>query len=162
MIYDLEQMIRDTETLFKAKLNTEIVLINTQKNDSIVLDQIPADQYVIFTLDDRVNNFKTPWIQIGIADTPLGESSLETAIEKNVITIQVALFDINEKERKNTFYKLLRYQKAIKQVLLKNPDLFQGYSSPLMQSLPPAAFPLDSRLIILTMGVNITATITSN
>ena len=57
-LYDEEQMIRDIETTFKAKLNDEIAVINAEKADSLTLDTIASDKYIFETLDKRVQNYK--------------------------------------------------------------------------------------------------------
>ena len=59
-------------------------------------------------------------------------------------------------------YKLLRYRRALKQVIMKNPEIFRGYAKPLMASLKPDAFPYDSRNVILTIGIDIRASVTAN
>lgn len=166
MIYDEEQMIRDIETTFKANLNTEIGLINTEKGtisgDPLFIEDIPSDKYVFETLDKRLLNFKGFFIIYGLVDTPIREANTENYIEDTTITFQVATFDKGEKERSNTLYKLLRYRRALKQVIIKNPDIFRSYAKPLVGSLKPDSFPFSSKSIILTIGLDIRASVTAN
>lgn len=166
MIYDEEEMIRDIETLFKSKLNEEIDCINTQKNavagDVLFLDQIPADKYIFETLDSRLLNYRGFFILYGLMDTPIRESNESNFIEDVTITFQVATFDKGEKTRSNTLFKLLRYRRALKQVIIKNPDVFRNYAKPLMASLKPDAFPYDRKNIILTIGIDVKASVTAN
>ena len=98
----------------------------------------------------------------GLKDTPVRETNTETFLEEVEITFQIATFDKGEKERKNTLYKLLRYRRALKAVILKNPDVFRGYAKPLMKSLKPDAFPYDNKNIILTVGIDIKASVTAS
>ncbi len=166
MLYDEEFMIRDIETLYKSKLNAEIDLINTEKGaapgDALFIENIPSDKYIFETLDSRLLNYKGFFILYGIVDTPIREQQIDNFIEDLTITFQVATFDRGEKERSNTMYKLLRYRRAIKQVIMNNPDVFRNYAKPLVASLKPDAFPYDRKNIILTIGVNIKASVTTN
>ncbi len=162
MMYDEENMIKDIETLFKAKLNDEIDLINTEKNDTLTLDHIPSDKYIFETLDSRLLNYRGFFILFGLVDTPVRETATANLIEEVVITFQVATFDKGEKDRSNTMYKLLRYRRALKQVIMNNPDVFRNYAKPLIASLKPNAFPYDRNKIILTIGIDVKASVTAN
>ena len=164
--YDEEQMIRDAETAFKAQLNTEIGLVNTEKGatlgDALFLEDIPSEKYIFETLDSRLLNYKGFFILYGLVDTPLRGANIDNFIEDVTITFQVATFDKGEKERSNTLYKLLRYRKALKKVVMKNPDMFRNYAKPLMASLKPDSFPYDRKNIILTIGIDLKASVTAN
>lgn len=162
MMYDEELMIKDIEAIFKLKLNTEIDLINVEKNDALILENIPSDKYIFETLDSRILNYKGFFIMYGLIDTPLREISTDNALEDVMVTFQVGTFDKGEKTRANTLYKLLRYRRALKQVIMKNPDMFRGYAKPLMASLKPDAFPYQNKSIILTIGIDIKASVTAN
>ena len=166
MMYDEEYMIRDVETLFKNKLNDEIDCINTEKGavsgDALFLDHIPSEKYIFETLDKRLLNYTGFFILFGLVDTPLREANTNNFIEDVTLTFQVATFDKGEKARSNTMYKLLRYRRALKQVIMKNPDVFRNYEKPLMASLKPDAFPYSSKKIILTIGIDIKASVTAN
>lgn len=161
MFYDEELMIKDIEAVMREKLNDEITAINTEKNDSLTLDTIPDDKYIFETLDSRVLNYKGFFILYGLVDTPLREANIESFIEDVTITFQVATFDRGEKERKNTLYKLLRYRRALKQVIMKNSDVFRNYAKPLMASLKPDGFPYDRNNTILTIGIDIKASVSA-
>jgi len=161
-MYDEEWMIRDIEATFKEKLDAEITCINTEKNDALVLDLIPSEKYIFETLDSRLLNYKGFFILYGLVDTPIRESNINNFLEDVVVTFQVATFDRGEKERSKTMYKLLRYRRALKQVIMKNPDMFRGYAKPLVSSLKPDVFPYDRNNVILTIGIDIKASVTAN
>lgn len=166
MMYDEELMIRDIETIYKNKLNDEIDCINNEKGavsgDTLFLEPIPSDKYIFETLDKRLLNYRGFFILFGLVDTPIREQSTDNFIEDVTVTFQVATFDKGEKERSNTMYKLLRYRRALKQVIMKNPDVFRNYAKPLMASLKPDSFPYSNKKIILTIGVDIKASVTAN
>lgn len=165
MMYDEEQMIRDIENTFKTKLNDEIDCINTEKGvivgDPLYIDHIPAEKYIFETLDSRVNNYTGFFIMYGLVDTPIRDQNTQSFIEDVIVTFQVATFDNGEKTRSNTLYKLLRYRRALKQVVMKNPGMFRNYAKPIMASLKPDAFPYDSKKIVLTIGIDIKASVTA-
>jgi len=166
MIYDEEEMIKDIEKLFKEKLNTEIDAINAEKNsvkgDALFIENIPESKYIHETLDSRILNYKGFFVMFGLVDTPIREANTENFIEDVTITFQVATFDKGEKTRSNTMYKLLRYRRALKQVIIKNSDVFRNYAKPQMASLKPDAFPFDRKNVILTIGINVKASVTAN
>ena len=166
MMYDEEQMIRDIETVFKNNLNNEIDTINTEKGEvsgnPLFLDHIPSDKYIFETLDKRILNYRGFFIMYGLIDTPIRDAQQGNFIEDVTVTFQIATFDKGEKARSNTMYKLLRYRRALKQVVMKNPDMFRSYAKPLTASLKPDAFPYDSKKIILTIGIDIKASVTAN
>lgn len=166
MIYDEELMIKDVEALFKSNLNDEIAAINIEKGafigDALFLEDIPTEKYIFESLDSRILNYKGYFVMYGIVDTPIRDIQEDNFVEDLTMTFQVATFDKGEADRKNTFYKLLRYRRAIKTVLKKNPDVFRNYAKPQMASLKPDAFPYSNKRVILTIGIDIKASVTSN
>lgn len=163
MIYDEEQMIRDVEFLFKEKLSEQITLINKEKNDALVLETIPDDKYIFETLDGRkLLNYRGFFILYGLVSTGVQASTIENFIEDVTMTFQIATFDKGEKDRTNLMYKLLRYRRALKQVIIKNNNVFRGFAKPLITSLKPDAFSYNNNKVILTIGIDIKAAVTAN
>ena len=164
--YDEELMVRDLETLFKAKLNTEIGLINTEKGavsgNALFMEDINSNKYIFESLHKSALNFKGFFILFGLVDTPIKEQNIESFLEDVVVQFEVATFDNGEKERSSTMYKLLRYRRALKQVIIKNPEVFRGYAKPLLASLKPSAFPYDSKNIVLLSGITVKALVTAS
>lgn len=162
MIYDEECIVKDIETLFKTKLNAEILIINAEKNDDIVLETIPADKYVYETLDESLLNFKGFFVLYGMADPgTLKEVSSATILEDVMITVQIATFDGGEKYREKLLRKLIRYRRALRATIINNPDVFRGYAKPLMTSLKPNAFMLG-KSVVLSVGIDIKASVSGN
>ena len=161
MLYDEEMMIDDLEALCKAGLNAEIDAINAEKNDSLVLANIPSDKYVYETLGESVLNFKDFFVMFGVSNPGgLKEASTGNVIEDVTMYLQVATFDSGEAQRANTIKKLLRYRRALRSLIIKNPDVFRGYAKASLASLMPTAFEFN-RNIIITVGVNIQASVTA-
>jgi len=161
-MYDEEYMIKDAATLFKTKLNTEIALINAEKADSLVLDEISSDKYIFETLDERALNIKGFFIIYGFLDTPLREANINNVIEDVTMYFHVCTFDNGEVDRSKTLYKLLRYRRALKQVIMKNTDVFRNYAKPLVAGLKPDALPYSKNFVILHIGIDIKASVTAN
>lgn len=161
MMYDEEMIIKDLITLVKSKFNTKVSAINAEKNDALTLDTIADDKYIFETLDSRILNYKGFWIMYGITENPVKEKSNGNVIEDVTITVQVATFDRGDKERSNTFYRLLRYRRVLREIIIENPEVFRGYANSLVASLKPSAFPFDDNNVILTIGVDVTASITA-
>lgn len=166
MIYDEENAIEDLLSLFQTKLNNEIVLINTEKNavlgDPRFIASLPSDKYIFETLDSGILNYSGFFVRYGFVDTPPSQVSEVNFIEDTTMYFEVCTFDNGEKTRANTFYKLLRYRKAMRETLRKNPDVFRSYAKPLIASLKPTAFPYSNKSIILSIGLDIRASMTAN
>lgn len=166
MIYDEENMIDDAVALFKAELTNEIDAVNLEKGavsgDALFLDNISNQDYIFETLDSTVLNIAGYFVMYGLKTTNPTSPSIDNFIDGVTMTFLVATFDNGEENRQETLKKLLRYRKALKQVIMKNPDVFRGYAKPLVASLKPDAFPFDRKNIILTMGVDIIASVTAN
>lgn len=161
-LYDTEQMIRDLEALYKAQLNTEITAVDTDKADSITLDQIPTDQYFMVVLNKRVLNIRGFFIFFDITENPPQQVQLDNFQENVTLRVSACTLDSGQADLDELVFRLFRYQRAIKQVLFNNLDVFKGYSKPLVKALEPAAFPLSNKVDILSMGIQVTASITSN
>jgi hypothetical protein len=56
MAYDIEGLLTNIETILKANLNTKITAINSEKNDSIVLDSVLDASYQ-YDMDDKEANY---------------------------------------------------------------------------------------------------------
>ncbi len=165
MKYDEELIIKDLEELFKAELNNTIDCVNTDKGsiagDPLYIDHIPSDKYIFETLHKGLLNYKGFFIRYGIADTPVREASEENYLEDLRIYFEIATFDKGEKNLNNLMFKLLRYRRALKSVIMNNPDVFRGYAKPLIASLKPTAFPYNSQYSILAIGVEVQASFTT-
>lgn len=166
MTFDEELAVIALEKAFKNDLNTEIDKVNTEKGsiigDVLFLENIPNDKFIFESLDSRILNYEGFFVFYGFVDTEPKSAQVDNYIDDVVMGISIGTFDNGEEDRSNTLYKLLRYRKALKQVVFKNPDMFSGYAKPLVSSLKPSAFPFDNKTVILSIGLEITASITAN
>jgi hypothetical protein len=166
MQYDEEFIISDLETLFKAELNTFIDCVNTEKGsvsgDPLFIPNIPTDKYCFETLNKSVNNYKGFFVVFGVTDTPIRDQQENNYIEDLTVAFEICTFDNGTRNMNNKFYQLLRYRRALKAVIMKNPDVFRGYAKPLVGSLKPTAYPYDKQRAILSIGIEIKASVTAN
>lgn len=162
--YDEEFILDDCIAAFKKSLNTEIAKINAEKlsiGDTLVLDPIADDNYVFATLSESHLNYKGFFLMYDLSDPgALKEASPEAQAEDATVTVMIGVFDQGEKERSNLLRKLLRYRRALREVVINSPDMFRGHAKPLLASLKPNAFEFN-RVIVLTSGVDIKASITA-
>lgn len=166
MTYDEEFMVQDLVDLYKEKLGAEIDCINAEKGatlgDPLFLAQIPTDKYVPTTMGvKQLLNYTGFWLSYGISDTPIKAQQSGNYLEDLMVSIEIATFDNGTKDSEIIFKKFLRYRRALKNVIMKNPDVFRGYGQPLVGSLKPAAFPYSSKKVILAIGLDIKASMTA-
>lgn len=160
-LYDEEYMASDLEALLKAQLPAEIAIINADKNDSLTLASIANDKYVFETLSESMLNFEGFFLMYGISDAgTIKEASTGNVIEDVTFTVQIATFDKGEASRLNTLKKLLRYRRALRSVIINNPDVFRGYAKASLASLRPNAFEFN-RKVVLTCGIDVKASLTA-
>lgn len=164
-VYDEEYMIEDFIACMQANLNAEITLVNTDKGavagDSRYLDQIPNDSYIFAALDETTINYKGFFILYDLMDTPINKVQNSNALENVQLSFEVCTFDELNDNRNETLFKLLRYRRAVKNVVMKNPEIFRGYAKALMTSLKPNALPYSEKATILKAGIEVTASVTT-
>ena len=163
VIYDEENVLKDLLACFQANFSTAIACVNTVKNDSIILEDIPLDMWSMVSLDSSVLNYRGFFIMYGFVDNNLTEVQADNWLEPVATRFEVCTFDNGERDRSETLYRLIRYRRALKDILLKNLDVLQGYSKPLIKSLEPSAFPFPgTQDFIISVGIDIKAMITAN
>lgn len=117
MKYDVENLLTDIESFLKSDLNTKLAAIDTEKNDSITLDQISTSRgYACQMLDDVVMNEKA-FVFYGIEDV---ETKGLGGVTAGVYTISVLALLSDDGNDANILKRLLRYQRALKEVVEEN------------------------------------------
>jgi len=158
--YDAERVVKDTLEIYQTKLNTIIDCINTEKNDSVILENIENDKYVFGVITENMLNFDSPFIMYGMEPTTPKEAQANNFVKEVRVSFRVFMPDCGNAERDNEFYKLLRYQRALETVIVKNCDVYRGYGKPKVTSLTPDAFEYNSK-VFLHIGVEISVSITA-
>lgn len=165
-MYDEELALKDIIDEFKNGLNAQIDCINTNKGaapaDSLYIPNIPDTKYIPVTLGvKQLLNYTGFFISYGIADTPIREASQVNYMEDFTVMVEVATFDSGNRNPEILYTQFLRYRKAMKNLIMKNPDILRGYGKLSVGSLKPAAFPYSNKKVILSIGLNIKASFTA-
>lgn len=163
VIYDEENVLKDLLACFQANFASAIACVNTVKNDSLTLEDIPTDQWLMVSLDSSTLNYGDFFVMYGFVDNKITEVQEDNWLEPVAVRFEVCTFDNGERDRSETLYKLIRYRRALKSILAKNPDVLQGYSKPLAKSLEPTAFPFpNTQDFVISVGLDIQAMITAS
>jgi len=117
---DTEQILYGMDAALKTRLNAEIGLINTEKADAVVL--LPVDNAAIFVqqLNDKTINYD-PYIIHGISAEAITSAGRSSASRTSLFIVLA----ISSQNVDNIPKRLLRYSRAIKQVVLKEFDTFK-------------------------------------
>jgi len=160
-IYDVEQFLRDIETLYKAKLNDEIAVINAEKTD-FTLSDISDNAWYFQELAKQAFSYKN-FVVYGILDDP---RTLDTMSDNYIREVKVFLEVVipvdGGKKTEAEIYKLLRYSRALESVALKNYDRLSRRVTRLkFETLKPNMIDIDDRLRIRSAGIVISAALTA-
>ena len=161
--YDAELFLQDIETLFKAKLNTKIDEINTEKNtntpetrDNFTLQTIGDDFWFLQQLPTIWN--AKQFVIYGFQDLKLVGQQYDGAIQEMKVFIEVALPDRGDRRYKSDIYKNLRYTRALQEVAMENYDSIRGYGKLTVDALTPTTIAVGDK-VLRSSGVVITASI---
>lgn len=113
--YDVESLITDIQSVLSSNLNTKLSTIDTEKNDGMTLTTVASAAYFL-DMDDKAANFN-PIVLIGESEN-IGEGIGPATSEK--VTIQVALILNDNGTDLNIVKRMLRYRRALKEVIEDN------------------------------------------
>ena len=164
MIFDTEMVIDAFKAIFQSDLNAEIGLINTEKSaapgSDLYLEDIPNDTYLFQAITPTVNNYNV-FLMYGLeGGANIIDSQDDNYIEPIQLSFEIVLPDAGDEQRENQIKKLLRYSRALRSIVIKNPDILQGYGKIKIKSLTPSGFGFG-RSIFLSCGIQIITTITA-
>ena len=149
--FDVEQFVKNVVTVLKANLNAKILEIDTEKGD-FTLDQIPAEAW-FFNLYPKDSAFKV-FIIYGILSEPNLDSIEGAALREVTIQLEVGLPDRNWKETESGAYRILRYRRALEEVVSNNFRKFGNGKKPLVIALSPASLKYKGSMTNFA-GINI-------
>lgn len=141
-VRDPEDLTRSIELFFKANLNTQIGLINAEK----AADEITDNDNVIADINDRawyLSQLPKVWSYGVFIVWGLSRLQPNAQQEDNFVYdiewfFEVVMPDTGNTDKDTDFYKLLRYTRALSQIVTNNADLIQrGYKFK-VESLVPA------------------------
>lgn len=138
---DLESVCLALETFMRARLNTKLSEITTEKNDGIVLPTVPDAAYVFEYWGEEVANFN-PVVLYGFAGMEAADGPGPGVVEQIRMQIGVVLNDDGSAE---LIRKLLRYQRALKEIFLSGWDRVAGVSNVRVSGVEPFPIALAKR-----------------
>lgn len=142
-MYDLECLLDGVEAILKAQLNAQIAAIEAEKiaggYPATDVQPVDTDAYHRQTWSDKILNM-APAIFYGVEDIQtvgLGPATAEEIkIFVEVVTVDSGMDDLGGR-------RLMRYSRAVKQVLEKNWDKIAPGKCKVSQ-IRPLNFPVDS------------------
>jgi hypothetical protein len=153
---DIETVLDDIETFLKANLNTQIAALNTEKADSITLDTVASDAYILQSLNNTVTNFN-PWVFYGIETTKSDGKGPSTAVTY-VINVIIALTDNGNDT--NIGRRMLRYSRVLKDLFETNWRIISDRLTFTVESLEPISFKLQNNTAsYMAVGVQLETTL---
>lgn len=159
-VYNEESLIISLEELFMTNYNNYITEINNEKSltasDPLFLSEIPATKYVFESISPVNKTLIDFFIVYGLMENDVSDPE-QYPIRLSVVSFQVAFFDSGIANRRNIFFKLIRYREAMMKLINDNKNVFQGYSNVTIDKLLPKSFAYDKDTDIITSGVNIGA-----
>ena len=117
---DVEQILYGMDTALKSRLSGEIALINAEKADGIVLLDVDDAAIFVQQLNDETINYD-PYIIHGISNETISTAGRSSASTLGLFIVVA----ISSQNVDNISKRLLRYSRAIKQVVLKEFDTFK-------------------------------------
>jgi hypothetical protein len=158
MTYDVESLLRDVKTVLSTNLNTKINALNAEKNDSITLKTIPAGAYFLQELSQVPINYN-PYVLYGEQDNqPASEGTYGATMENVTVSIGLILEDEGEDAGETPVYKMLRYRRALKEVIEENFQILSGGNKLVVQCGSLIAFE-QSGARYRGIGINVTTSI---
>lgn len=134
MKYDLENFATDIRDLLLLRLNEKIQLINVEKGD-FEIKEVSENAYCFQSLDERAMNY-SPFLIYGFDDI--------ISVSNGPLNADSVLFSatiiIADDGAKNIMSKLLRYQRALREVFQKHWDEIGHAQKGEIKSLNPLAF----------------------
>jgi hypothetical protein len=136
--YDIESFISDLDTFLKANLNTQLTVIDAEKNDGITLPPVGADAYFFQTLNDTVTNYN-PFVFYGV-DQVEAEGVGPATRRAYSVDVVLCFTDSGGDAPNVVVKKLFRYARALEEIFLSNWDKMGRAPKIKVKSLVPVSF----------------------
>ena len=150
--FDTEQFLRNAVSLFKAKLNSKITAINSEKGD-FVLDLVDSSAWYLNMIPKQ---FSFPvFVIYGIANEELDDFSEAGILKRVTLQFEIGVADQNWTENEAAVYRLLRYRRAFEEIVSANFRIFGNGKKPIIESLPPASLAISGNRFEFS-GINMT------
>jgi len=132
--YDLETLEADFLAILQEKIPAKITAINTAKNDTLLTTPDNADYFV--DLSARKPNTPTVFIHYGLGEI----EALDNGGEIAEVVQLFCIFMVNKKNNQDARKMVLRYTRAVKEVINENFRRLRNSSSMKVMTLMPGDF----------------------
>ncbi len=153
--FDLESFLDGIATIYQANLSAKLLEIAAEKADGMVLKPVANEAYFFQNLGGKSMNYN-PCILVGLQDIQ-SEGRGPHTLQSMVVNVVLILAD--EGEDVNVGRRMLRYSRALREVLEANwsdPSILKSEVS----SLVPIDFKLlESDQLYRAVGIEIKAAI---
>lgn len=152
--YDIEDLASDLEAVMKNFLNPKLASLDAEKADGMTLSPVDANAYFFASLDGKEASYN-PFIVYGIDDIATDANGSATA---NTITFNLALVLTDEGLDLQIVNRMLRYQRALREIFEENWSQSRNGIKLKIQSLVPVYLKgLNATYPSRVVGLNVTA-----
>lgn len=146
MINDEEDLIKSIQSFVKQNLNSAIDSINTEKGDFLI-KEIPADDSHYVFAGELLDLPNHDFVNFGINGSIKVTSNAFDKVTLPIFAIEVC-FD--NPKTKNTYFKSLRYMRAVYQTLLNYEQSVQETDGLQLTMAVPMIVPIKNRSIVVS------------
>jgi len=132
--FDIENLREEIETILKAKLNTKITALNSEKGDTLLLS-VDSTAYYFQSVNSE-NISKDPYIFTGVASV---DASTTQGAVAGTITYDIYIVFSESSNDDLVGKRIFRYQRAIKEVVTENFSEIDNVSTIEVSDLNPIA-----------------------
>lgn len=138
-VYDIESFCSDIKTILTTYLNSKLTSIDSEKNDGITLKPVASDAYFFQELNEATVNYD-PYILYSVENIESEALGPVTSLRPTVHIILVLADQGSELAGIGT--RMLRYQRALKEIFESHWTENQNGVKIKVQSLVPVQFSL--------------------
>lgn len=146
MINDEEDLIKSIQSFCKVNLNSFIISINTEKKDFLI-PTIPSDDSHYVFAGELLDLPNHDFVNFGINGNIKINSNAQDKISLPIFAIEVC-FD--NPKREGTYFKSLRYMRAVYQTLLGYSQSVQEADGFELTMALPMIVPIKNRSIVVS------------
>jgi len=156
-IFDTERLTDRVKEIIQANISAKLTEINNEYSDTIILDAIPTSAYYLNSMDPDAN--ENPFLVYGIDNVAISTAGPAAASRYSIFVI-VGHGGMRNEYDENVQRKLMRYARAIKEIMKENFDQLGGYSNLEIEEYPSRpALQTKRGEILKVSGLVFTATI---
>ncbi|MBF0315605.1 MAG: hypothetical protein HQK52_19450 [Oligoflexia bacterium] len=158
---DIEDFLDKLENCLKENINKTIDEINALKNDSIKLEHISSNAYMLQSVSDKVLNY-SPTLYLGV-DSISNEASGRGLAETYTIEVTILMNGVKGRliDEKVIPKKMYRYERVLKDTIRRSWRSISNQEMKI-QSFAPTSFNLENSNPCHVVGIKLETTIFNN